>query len=341
MKIGIVTVYDAITNIGSYLQAYSMKTVLEQLGNEVVFIEKEPLWKSITSCALKINPKRAILHRLKRCVNYYFAAKHFSFVNYSNIENEKLDLLLFGSDEIWNLENPYFKDKLFWGKGISSIPKVAYAVSMGSLSQQTINQNINLVNEVNNFKSICVRDMHTQKLVQSICGKCFPVVCDPTFLVSSDIFSFPCKLPKQKYLLVYSYGVDKNLEKKIRNYATTHNLKIVSAFFWHICCDMTITCSPFEFSFLIKNAECVFTSTFHGAVYTMLNKKRCCIFPAREKVADLVYRFGVNENLIDEITSQKQFDLTMDKEFPDSKFDSNLKSIKEESIKQLIEVLKC
>ena len=58
-------------------------------------------------------------------------------------------------------------------------------------------------------------------------------------------------------------------------------------------------------------------------------------------MADLVYRFGVNENLIDEITSQKQFDLTMDKEFPDSKFDSNLKSIKEESIKQLIEVLKC
>lgn len=341
MRIGIVTVYDAITNIGSYLQAYSMKTVLEQFGHEVVFIEKESVWKSISNCAFKINPKRAFFHRLKRCANYHAAAKFFEFVAYSDVVNAKLDLLLFGSDEIWNMDNPYFNDQLFWGRGIESIPRVAYAVSMGALSEHTLQTNIELVNEVDNFKSVCVRDLRTQKLVQEICGKKYPIVCDPTFLVSNDIFSRSCKLPKQKYLLVYSYGVDDALEKRIRSYAKTHGLKIVSAFFWHVWCDMTITCSPFEFSYLIKNAECVFTSTFHGAVFTMLNEKQCCIYPAREKVADLVCRFGLHEKLVYETCSQEKFDLTMDAEFPTSEFRRKLKLIRDESLELLGETLKC
>ena len=63
MKIGIITVYDAVTNIGSYLQAFSLKSVLEKLGHEVVFIEKEPYRKVIARFALQLNPTRSLILR--------------------------------------------------------------------------------------------------------------------------------------------------------------------------------------------------------------------------------------------------------------------------------------
>ena len=38
MKVGIVTVYDS-NNFGSYLQAYALKKVIENLGHNVQFIK--------------------------------------------------------------------------------------------------------------------------------------------------------------------------------------------------------------------------------------------------------------------------------------------------------------
>ena len=39
MKIGIVTVYESITNLGSFLQTYAMKTLLTELGHEVYILQ--------------------------------------------------------------------------------------------------------------------------------------------------------------------------------------------------------------------------------------------------------------------------------------------------------------
>lgn len=47
MKIGIVTIYESITNLGSFLQGYAMKIVLEEMGHEVFFVQKETTLHSI------------------------------------------------------------------------------------------------------------------------------------------------------------------------------------------------------------------------------------------------------------------------------------------------------
>ena len=341
MKIGIITVYDAVTNIGSFLQAFSMKTVLEQLGHEVVFIEKESCWKTIASCALHINPKRSFLLRLKRCINYKIALNKLQLLPQVALDSSGIDLLIYGSDEIWNMDNPYFKDSFFFGANVPRIPKVAYAASMGEMSEAALLKNSDIAMGLKSFKLIFTRDAYTQMLVQSFTGRPSEIVCDPTLLVSKEVFSMPCQLPKQKYLLVYSYGVDDLLQQRIKAYAKARGLYVISAFFWHYWCDRTVSCSAFEFSYLVENAECVFTSTFHGAIITMLNHKKCCIYPVRNKVADVVRRFGVGEKLIGATTSQERFDTIMNSEFPSDDFEEKLKAARSRSMELLKGVLMC
>lgn len=340
MKIGIVTVYDAVTNVGSYLQAFAMKTALEELGHDVIFVEKESCWSSIAKCAFRLHPKRSFFLRLKRCLNYLTALKEFSLLHQEALPSSDVELLLYGSDEIWNMDNPYFKDELFFGTGVE-LPKIAYAVSMGAMDKTTLLENMDIAWGINEFKHILVRDSRTRMLVREITGRDEPIVCDPTLLISPSLFRLPCKLPKNKYLLIYTYGVDEPLQECIKSYAKKHGLLIVSAFFWHHWCDQTIECSPLEFSYLIENADCVFTSTFHGAIFTMLNHKRCCIYPARSKVTDVVSRFGVREKLINFSISQEHFDAVMDSGFPVEQFEELLQQSRSYSWRLLKGALKC
>ena len=239
------------------------------------------------------------------------------------------------------MDNPYFKASFFFGANVPRIPKVAYAASMGEMSEAALLKNSDIAMGLKSFKLIFTRDAYTQMLVQSFTGRPSEIVCDPTLLVSKEVFSMPCQLPKQKYLLVYSYGVDDLLQQRIKAYAKARGLSVISAFFWHYWCDQTVSCSAFEFSYLVENAECVFTSTFHGAIITMLNHKKCCIYPVRNKVADVVRRFGVGEKLIGATTSQERFDTIMNSEFPSDDFEEKLKAAQSRSMELLKGVLMC
>lgn len=137
MKIGIVTIYESITNMGSFLQAYAMKGVLEEMGHQVYFIQNVPPAILLKQCLCKINPKREILLRLFKARFFISDMKYLNILPKDRVSEEKLDLLIYGSDEIWNLDNSYFQEDLFWGLGLDRIRKMAYAVSIGAMSDKT------------------------------------------------------------------------------------------------------------------------------------------------------------------------------------------------------------
>lgn len=185
MNIGIVTVYDGVSNIGSYLQAYAMQLALKKLGHQVFFVEKKSVSKQIWDHVRKLNPKRAFLLRLHTGFNYFVASREFKFIGMEDIP-EKLDALLFGSDEIWNMENPYFKDRLFFGKGIG-IPKIAYAPSIGAMSKETFEDNEDIVEGLHSFLKILPRDDSTRVLIGDYLNRDLTKVCDPTLLVGREV----------------------------------------------------------------------------------------------------------------------------------------------------------
>lgn len=340
MNIGIVTVYDGVSNLGSYLQAYAMQYKLKELGHTVYFLEKESVFKRIWQHIAKLNPKRAFFLRLHSGWNYLLASRQFNFVKPEATE-QKLDCLLFGSDEIWNMDNPYFKDRLFWGTEFNKIPKIAYAASVGTMTKQTLSENFPIAEGILSFHRILVRDNHTATMIGDLLNKDLPLVCDPTFLVGKDTLQIPVALPKRPYILVYSYGLDANMIKNIQHFAKEKHLDIISAHFWHHFCDRTICCKPLEFSTLMGGADYVFTSTFHGAVFAMMNHTKCCILPVRDKVRAVVEQMGQAHRLVAENVGYEEFKTIIQTPFDTAQFESTLTTYRKESIGQLEAALKC
>ena len=341
MKIGIVTIYESITNLGSFLQAYALKTALESLGHDVYLIQNVSTLKTACKAVFKINPKREMFLRVKKAYKFISDVKKVKLMPRGEINTSDLDVLIYGSDEIWNMDNPYFKDDLFWGTDSNKIDKIAYAVSIGAMSEETISQNIQYTKELVNYKNILVRDDRTWEFVKKITGEEPDYVCDPTILVPLESITKSIKLPKEKYMLVYTYGLDEPMIQNVVRYAREHNLKIISPCFWHIWADEIIECSALQFSSLIAGAECVFTSTFHGAIFTLLNHKHCCILPVREKVTDIARRLGEDNHIIPYDCDYDRFSSTMEIEFDDNEFEKRVKEWREKSFKLLKESLEC
>lgn len=339
VKIGIVTVYDSVSNIGSYLQAYAMQLALEKLGHQVYFVEKATVPKCIWQHIARLNPKRAFFLRIKSGWNYLLASRSFRFIKPSQV-TQNLDCLLFGSDEIWNMDNPFFKDPLFFGTGFD-IPKIAYAVSVGAMEQSTLDRHQDITQGIYAFKKILVRDLRTQQMIDHLLGKDLPFVCDPTLLIGKDALQQPITLPQEKYILVYSYGLDHEMIENIRKFATEKGLKIISAHFWHHFCDQTIPCTPLQFGSLMAGAEYVFTSTFHGAIFAMLNHTRCAIMPVRDKVRDVAIRMGQAKRIIAADANYNTFCQTIEKDFDTEAFETILLEQQKRSQAELEGALAC
>lgn len=341
MKIGIITVYESTTNLGSYLQAYALKKTLEHLGHQVYMIQNMSTFKSVKDCALKLNPKRQILLRLKRTANFVSDVKELNLLHKNKIQEANLDCLIYGSDEIWNLDNPYFCNELFYGGYAGNIPQIAYAVSAGAVNDATINNYPGFSANINRFKKILVRDERTYELVKSLTGKESEYVCDPTILLPLHHMQKPVKRPKDKYIAVYTYGVEQSVVDMIQAFAREKNLKVVSVCFWHPWADQVLECSPLQFSEVLAGAEYVFTTTFHGAIFTLLNHKKCCILPLRGKVKDVVERLNQDDHLIEVGSSKETFFEVMERPFDNERFDARVEEFRKSSLKKLGDVLKC
>ncbi len=335
MRISIVTIYEPITNLGSFLQCYALRSYLEGLGHQVTIVENVSKWKLLKDKFFTINPKRAFLLRWLKCYYTYNDLNRLEIVNKQKWNPSEFDCVLYGSDEIWNLHNPYFRDELYWGVGVNT-PKVGYAISCGHMTESEFQEFPQYQEAVSDYEIVYARDGRTKELLKSYDNIYDELVCDPTFLVPISKLTEGIKLPKKKYLLVYTYGLSNKHMSYVKRYAKEKGLLIVSPCFWHIWADKVIECSALQFSALIQGAENVFTTTFHGAVFTMLNHKRCAIYAQREKVKEVVTEFGVACHLLDNEADYNKFCEIIESDFPTDRFESSLKEQREHS-KHLLE----
>lgn len=338
MNIAIVTVYEPITNLGSYLQCFALKTYLEDLGHKVDIIGNVPLSKQIKKYGLKINPKRAFFLRLKKV---FYTIKDVTRLNvvYKDVWNHSsYDIVVYGSDEIWNLHNRYFATDLFWGIDVN-VPKIGYGISVGHMTDEEFKAFPHYKKAIGNFLKVLPRDSRTQNMLSGLCNLNDKLVCDPTLLVDVDKLSLPIKPIKEKYILVYSYGLSANHIEYVRMFAKKNNLIIVSPCFWHIWADKVVECSALQFSTLIRDAEHVFTTTFHGAVFTLLNHKKCCVYSQRPKVGELVKSLGIQNHLLSETSTYDDFETILKQDFPINNFENNLNILRDYSQKELNDIL--
>ena len=306
MKIGILTVHD-VDNFGSFLQAYGLMRTLESIGHEVFFLrgysrkEARGMFYRIRPHGREYLQLPAFLYR-----NFNGWKKHRLFLKdleqlreLEQYDPQKLDLVILGSDEIWNINTYLFKDRIFYGEGMS--PVMAYAPSIGNATAQNlaaIPAELFL-----RMDPILVRDGRTQEFIHSL-GVEAPRVCDPAILADTAIFrrSYRHRLMKSPYLLVYAYGheIHEQMRNHILTFARSRGLKVISVGFKLDWCDGAIICSPLDFCAVMEKAEYVVTGTFHGSIFSILNHKQFVTIPYSPKSTDLLVTLGLDNRIIDQ-----------------------------------------
>ena len=337
MKIAIVTVYHPFTNLGSYLQAYALQIVLNGLGHDVYFVNTGSKFKSIYNLLCHLNPKREFLLRFQKA---YFALKDLSKFKIIDIDRANhCDLLIFGSDEIWNVTNKFFQQPVFWGLPFENKPMIGYAISAVHATNDDFRNNVLLTSNIKSFSEILTRDIHTQSLLNEHFNIKTKLVADPTLLVNANLLSKEINIPKDNYLLVYTYGINPSMIKILKQFAKKHSLKIISPCFWHPWVDSTIECSALQLGTLMRHAKYVFTTTFHGTIFSLINHTKCCILPLRDKVRDVCETLKCEERLIDESITFDSFERIICKNFSTHKFEQNLLELRNDSFNTLNSVI--
>lgn len=294
MKIGIVT-YHRTLNYGAVMQALATRFVLQEMGHEVYYVDYWPEYHKKAYALFSFAELSKLSWRKK--VNFllsfikYFKSKKRRIDNfekffqthiypYCRSIDDSYDVVIYGSDQIWRKNstlgtyNPFY----FGENEINTKHHISYAASMGILPENDSDKS-KLKSLVMHLEKISVREEGLKKLLQSLGFTNVSLSLDPTLLLSSDQWNqyLPTKpYNGKRYVLVYMLTetfdlneIKKFAEKKglemvvLRGYAKTKETKtnITSA-------------GPYEFIHLIRNADYVFTASFHGLVFSIIYGKQ-------------------------------------------------------------------
>lgn len=328
MKIGIIT-FHFPHNYGAMLQAFAMQQKLLSLGHEVYIIDYAPAYhtkwykkgRSFIQC-FSVSPVAMIKHFVGYILdnptrkNRYEGFERFKsgkmklYPYNSSSDFSEFDAILLGSDQIWDQEHTDCRfDGPYFGEGFRT--KVfSYAASSKHKSFNKDQEN-EFKKRINTLFSIGVREESLQSMLQPLTNKRIFLNLDPTLMVDRKEFDClnlkrPCK---GKYVLVYELNERQEVLEMARTYANQIGAKVVSlvAYFnWkkRFAFVYDQKASPEEFVAYIKNAECVFTSSFHGtALSIVFERSFYCIKQNNNsdlRMSSLLHQLGLEDRFINE-----------------------------------------
>lgn len=343
MKIGIVTVYNT-ENCGSFLQAYAMQKALQKRGHRVCFLKgvvstQKKYWYRLLQAAkyiLKFD------FRIARELTETYPIYRRLHRRFSVAETlEEMDLVVYGSDTVWNIADEYFGKhwKRFLGYGVKT-KKISYAASAGSTEIEEFTKNPEIKNALSEFAGLGVRDIPTGQIVRNLLPDREDVVqvADPTMLLDwEDYEEISAKCPEKEFVLVYYFGkMPEQMIQKICTFAKERNKKII-AFGNRPWADIELPYDPRLMLGYYKNADYVITNTFHGNIFSILFQKQFVSFgKQKRKVCALLKEFGLTERLLDET---EEFEKIILQEIDYSKVSQTLKEKREVSYQYLEQFL--
>lgn len=211
MKIGILT-QPLRNNYGGLLQAYALKKVLEDSGNEVWILQRDaPQWYDdkrrfvITQIkraikvilgkptGLTLNELKLISSETEKFVNKYFLNKSprlLSTIKLKEyVEENGFDAIVVGSDQVWRpIYNADIRNNfLDFCEGDTTITRVAYAASFGVDTWEFSEEQTETCRRLAPlFDAISVREDSGVELCRKYLGVSATHVLDPTLLLEKD-----------------------------------------------------------------------------------------------------------------------------------------------------------
>ena len=316
-KICIVTVHKSL-NSGSFLQAYALSKVINTQENEVFLLETK-LNDNIKEC-VRISLRKLLRIKINQFVfvwrslfSFCFSQKIFNEINAKNAQ--KIECFIIGSDTVWNFADAGFNKykKRFLCTGFDGTKRITYAVSAGNSTYGDFDEEI-IVSGIKKIDAISVRDNHTKEIVDKISGKESVLVLDPTLLLSREEFAqMETNCGDEGYILVYMFDrLSQDFKKSLMALGEKTGKRIVSFGRYESFADKNVSNDPFKFLYYFNHADMVITNTFHGTIFSIINRKPFADFGGhKKKVTELLDMLDLSSQLcetpddIEKILNQK------------------------------------
>ncbi len=279
-------------NFGSALQAYALQRVVRELGYDCMHLDYQPDRKEkIRNLLTSGNSPKLVLEGLRKrevLADQSGARRKQSAIPAFYEKTMKLsrpcrntgdlreasrscDLLLCGSDQIWNpvwLNPAYFltfadRDK----------PRIAYAASLGVSRMPKAAKIRKIRRWTEPFGAISVREKEGADLLEQMTGRKAEVMPDPVCLLSAEEWlEISGKAPDgEPYLLCYFIGENSAYWEKVRELQQETGLRIlvlpVTAGSYRSGYELLDGAGPEAFLAAIRSASCFCTDSFHGLVF--------------------------------------------------------------------------
>ena len=327
MKAGLVTFYH-IHHYGALLQAAATERAVESLGGACEIIDyyvnqNNDLFRKPTGVGSAAADVHTALHykalrdryqRFERFSRDYLRISGHRFESLEELRSAELpyDLILSGSDQIWNpkiFPDGRF-DPVFFG-AFSTRRKIAYAPSFG-VPHIPEGMEEELRSYLEQFSHISVRERQGREIVKEITGKDVPVVLDPTLLLTAEQWSAMAVPPDRSggYILCYCISKPGALAPYIQRLAEETGLPVVQLCGIrqkvHPKAACVLDAGPSEFLGLFQNASYVCTNSFHGTVFSVQFQKPFFTAVAPSELAapessrtfSILSRLGLTERII-------------------------------------------
>ena len=229
-KVGIMSM-QRIANYGSFLQAYALKQLIEEVGCNVEFVDyhvgapviaenadsKNKVVRKIEKGLETFRYRAPLAHKLS-FIRYKqsFAQKYMPLLRITDEMNYNptVDCLVIGSDEVFNCiqknTNVGYSPELF-GKDNHAKRLITYAASFGNTTLEKL-EKYQKADEVGallqKFDAVSVRDANSGTIVKQLTGKEPVYNLDP--VLTYDYMNCCDKIPQlradEKYLILYAYA---------------------------------------------------------------------------------------------------------------------------------------
>jgi hypothetical protein len=321
MKIGILTFHRCI-NYGSYWQARCLAEGLQAKGHDAVILDHESRrvnvseWKCAYRPVLPTHVPETDYPVYRQKIEKFFEifetlplSPRFPLDSPEHMEH--YDMVVVGSDEVWNLNHPWYgRHPLFYGDQLKADYLISYAASFGNYPYNW-GLDESWADKLRNFDAIAVRDSNSQMIVKNALGFEPPMVLDPCLQFSivpdeRDMSQLP-----EKYVAVYGHNFSDFYINQVKAWAASQKLPLISIGYRNDWADeQWMTADPHHFAHFIAGATAVATNFFHGCVFALRNQKPfvCETTPYRSiKVMGLMEKVGATGHLVMEDTPAAVF----------------------------------
>lgn len=299
-KVAIITLNHGC-NYGNKLQNYAVQRIYEEMGMvaetirfypEGLKVEAKGKNRSLSYYINRIEARieeRIFARRIrKRKQNFEkfnnnvlkMTSRTYTPKTYKEIRECDYDFFSVGSDQVWNTYFFDFTPMYFLDFVSDNSKKIAFSASFGvnDISPRYYDK---AIYDLSQFKSISVREQKGVDILHEFVGVPATLVLDPTLYLTAEqwektINSIKMRNPL-KYIFMYFLGnLDKNIERKIYKKAKEDGCKIIRM---NDLKSKYYSCDPLEFVYFIRNAEYVYTDSFHATCFSVQFHKKFVVVP--------------------------------------------------------------